>query len=352
VMPLVPQNFVSLQKLNWEVTTWDWAVRLRICFRLAQAMAALHFRRGCAYCDLSTSNVLCDPASGDIKIIDTDNLTVDGHRNALGVLGTPRYIAPELQRGDVRNPGIHTDLHSLATIMFEALLLHHPLLGDRVLEGPPELEERALGAKPVYVHNPKDRSNQYTRYQRLGGLPPKFLPARLQELFAETFTHGASKPNLRVRETRWQRALADSLDLLVPCPNRKCGLRGAFLDGVGSAVACAGCGSTLRGFQVMRFFGPRQELLRAKVLKGGEWLTAHHSKLDARFDFSRQSACGRVERDSQHGLTLRNVSTETFLYRNPGAGSYAPFPPGKRVALRPGTRIQFGAAGAEGEVVA
>ena len=81
VMPRVPESYVSLRKLNWDVGRWNWALRLRMSFRLAQALASLHLRRGCAYCDLSSTNVLCDPDSGDIKVIDLDNLTVDGQKS-------------------------------------------------------------------------------------------------------------------------------------------------------------------------------------------------------------------------------------------------------------------------------
>jgi eukaryotic-like serine/threonine-protein kinase len=352
VMARAPQHFVSLQQFNWQVNTWDWRVRLRICFRLAQALATLHLRGGYAYCDLSSSNVLCDPSSGEVRLIDVDNLTVDGHRNALGVLGTPRYVAPELYIGSVPEPSILTDLHSLAVLIFETLLLHHPLLGDRVLQGPPELEERALGARPIYIYHPTDRSNRFAGYRQFGGLPPSVLPPMLRRTLTETFTKGLDKPQLRVRETRWQRVLADSLDILVRCPRRKCSLGGSFLDSGSGPTICAGCGSVLNGFRVMHLYGRRREFRRAKVLAGSEWLASHHCKLNALFDFSPGGACGKVELDAQYGLTLQNTSQETFLYRPPGDALYAPFSPGKKIALRPGTRVQFGAGGAEGHVVA
>ena len=53
---------------------------------------------------------------------------------------------------------------------------------------------------------------------------PAVLPYSLQKLFTETFTYGVVSPQLRVRETRWQRVLVDCLDTLVPCPNEQCSL--------------------------------------------------------------------------------------------------------------------------------
>ena len=352
VMPRLSSRYVSLLKFNWNADNTNWLVRLRMCYRLASALAALHLREGYAYCDLSGANVFCDPLSGAIRIIDTDNLTVDGNANVLAIVGTPRYMAPELHSGVTQHPGIHTDLHSLAVVMFETLLLHHPLLGDKVLEGPPELEDRALGARPVYIYHPRDKSNRYTKYREFGGLPPNMLPDGLQGLFSETFTHGAQNPQLRVRETRWRRALVDSLDILIPCTNSRCGFKWTFLNAKAGNCKCVWCGSPLKGFHVLKFFGRRGETLRRKVVTGTEWLAAHHCKLDELFNFSPDAACARIEKGQGHDLILRNVSKETFLYRAPSASSYAAFPPGKGIILRKGTRVQFGALGTEGEVVA
>ncbi|MBI4295206.1 MAG: hypothetical protein HY669_03465 [Chloroflexi bacterium] len=351
-MPRVSPDFKSLRDLNWNAGCLNWTSRLRICYRLTHAFASLHLRRGYAYCDLSSSNIFCQPATGDIRIIDTDNLAIDGYPNILGIIGTPRYMAPELHRGSTQQPSILTDLHSLAVLIFETLLLHHPLLGDRVLEGPPELEDKVLGSHPVYIYHPQDKSNRYTKYQEFGGLLPTVLPQRLLQLFNETFVHGIKNPQLRVRETRWQRALVDSLDEVIPCSNKQCNFGGTFLRGKPWNTKCDWCGSPFKPFLVLKFLGRRGELLRAKVITGTERLAAHHCKLNEPLNFSPGDACAQVEEDPQHGLTLRNISKETLLYRPPAGESFAPFPPEKRIILREGTRIQFGAAGAEAEVVA
>jgi len=351
VMPRVSSSHTSLLDLNWKGDCPSWGIFLRICYRMSQAFAALHLRRGYAYCDLSTANVMCDPKSGDVRIIDVDNLTVDGRANVLGIIGTPRYMAPELQRASVRDPCIETDLHSLAVIIFETLLFHHPFLGDRILEGPPHLEEKALGENPVYIYNPRDKSNRYKKYDKFGGLPPPTVPGRVQQLFTESFVDGVANPRLRVRETRWQRALADSLDNLVPCTNKKCLFQSSFLDGRTDISSCAYCGSPPKTFHVLKFYGQRSEVLRTKVVTGTEWLSAHHCKVDQALNFKPPMACAKAEVDPQYGVTLRNVARESFLYRAPGGTSFSAFPPGKRVVLRPGTRIQFGALGVEAEVV-
>lgn len=350
VMAKVSRRFVPLQTLNWSAEPLGWPMRLRICFHMVQALARLHLRRGSAYCDLAPANVLCDPQTSKVRIIDTDNISADGQQNPLEVLGTRRYMAPELHSGAVRTPSIETDLHAIAVVLFETLLLHNPFLGDRVIEGAPEEEETALGERPVYIYHPNDASNRYAKYQDHGGVSPRLMPRRLMELFNETFVSGVASPRLRVRETRWLRALTDCLDLFVRCGTAGCFTRGAFLLEGRRLGNCPGCGSPLPQSSMLDFFDARGHYLRTKVIRGGEWLAAHHCKAGQLFNFDRGNACGFVESDPKHGLTIRNVSSETFMYRRADADAWSRFPPGERLALRAGTSMAFGASGTEAVV--
>ena len=47
----------------------------------------------------SFGNAFFDPDNGDVLIADNDNVSVDG-AGVLGVLGTPRFMAPEVVRGE------------------------------------------------------------------------------------------------------------------------------------------------------------------------------------------------------------------------------------------------------------
>jgi serine/threonine protein kinase len=49
-------------------------------------------------------------------IADNDNVSVDG-AGVLGVLGTPRFMAPEIVRGETV-PSTQTDLFSLSVLIF------------------------------------------------------------------------------------------------------------------------------------------------------------------------------------------------------------------------------------------
>ncbi|OQY51861.1 MAG: serine/threonine protein kinase, partial [Desulfobacteraceae bacterium 4572_88] len=82
---------------------------------LSHSFLQLH-SKGLCYRDISFGNVFFDPDTGEIRICDNDNVTVDGEATG-GILGTPRFMAPEVVRGEAR-PSIQTDLFSLAVLLF------------------------------------------------------------------------------------------------------------------------------------------------------------------------------------------------------------------------------------------
>jgi serine/threonine protein kinase len=99
-------------------------------FHLAHSFLQLHSKGLCCH-DISFGNLFLDPDTGESLICDNDNVTVDGETGA-GVLGTPRFMAPEVVTGQGQ-PGIQTDLYSLAVLLFYLFVVHHPLEGAREL---------------------------------------------------------------------------------------------------------------------------------------------------------------------------------------------------------------------------
>jgi serine/threonine protein kinase len=77
-----------------------------------------------SYKDLSDKNVLVNQSTGDIVIIDNDNITENGKKTSMS--GTPGYRAPEVLEKD-SYPVRNTDLHSLAVLLFRIILGQHPL---------------------------------------------------------------------------------------------------------------------------------------------------------------------------------------------------------------------------------
>ncbi len=66
---------------------------------------------------------------GDILICDNDNVTSEKHADK-SILGTPRFMAPEIVRGDGL-PNVQSDLFSLSVLLFYMFMVHHPLKASR-----------------------------------------------------------------------------------------------------------------------------------------------------------------------------------------------------------------------------
>jgi len=330
----------------------DLRTRLRICYRLVDAFEKLHQKTGYAYCDLSGNNILCDIRNGDIRIIDNDNLWVEGVVGPSGVSGTYRCMAPEIESGAIRQPNVETDLHSLAVLIFITLLFHHPLIGDKVHDDS-LLEQRALGSEALYIYHPKNRQNAYTKYQEYGGVSISMLPPSLAALFGDAFVTGLHNPRLRVRETNWKRELTNRLDTLVRCPNAACIGRQTYLPTPPAPeVTCNWCRTKIRNVHMIKLSNPSTgQFQRLKVVYDGDVLSAHHCKLNQTYNFSSESCYARVEHDPAHGLTLRNISSESLTYYQPGDPTPRPFPPDKRVRLQVGYRVLFGGNGLQADVL-
>ncbi len=207
----------------------DWLKYIHISTRLARAVRRMH-SAGLAHSDLSNRNVLIDPKSGAAVIIDIDSLVVP-QIFPPDVLGTPGYIAPEvlgtqnLELTDPKRnlPGITTDRHALAVLIYEYLLGRHPLRGPKVnsVISAEEDEQLSMGSKALWVENPGDSSNRPKDPQILN-VPFSELGPYLPPLFVRAFVDGLHNPNARPDAGEWERALVKTTDLLHPCENAYC----------------------------------------------------------------------------------------------------------------------------------
>lgn len=188
--------------------------RLRLLADLAGLLEALH-NDGLAYGDLSPDNVFA-PATPDgfeTHLIDADNLRRSSSPGR--EIYTPRYGAPEVVRNET---GISTlsDAHAFAVIAFEVLCFVHPLIGEYVEDGEPELEEAALRGDLPWIH---DASNPLNRVRENQGIPAEYVLTReLFRLFDLTFTKGLAHPRHRPGMGEWRRALEQAALQTYRCP--------------------------------------------------------------------------------------------------------------------------------------
>ena len=185
--------------------------RLRLLARVAEVLSELH-GRGLVYVDLSPYNIFVSEASNasEVRLIDTDNLctaTLPGR-----LLHTPGYGAPEVVR-ETGVPSSLGDSHAFAVIAFETLALVHPLLGDAVQDGEPEMEEQAFAGRLPWIDDAEDDRNRSS-----DGIPRDIvLSPRLREDFSQTFGPGLSDPDERPGLARWAEHLHRAADRTVTC---------------------------------------------------------------------------------------------------------------------------------------
>lgn len=184
--------------------------RLFVGYIIAKAFGELE-KKNLSYCDISGNNILIKTGkAASIKMIDVDNIYVAG-RGAATVLGTPRYIAPEVISRQ-KNPDVLSDNYSLAVILFELLRVGHPYISDEVLDGTPEDEEAALAGRFDYVDD-QNSTNM---------LPEDVVfTDKLSKLFKKCFVDGKNNRIERPSAREFEFALLEASNKVIKC--KKCG---------------------------------------------------------------------------------------------------------------------------------
>lgn len=200
---------------EWYVNTGGLLKRYGILIKLANSIRTLH-SKGLVYCDLSPNNVFVssNPQKHNVFLIDMDNLRYK--TSIIHNIYTPFYGAPEIVKGIAPNTPM-ADCYSFAVIAYELLACNHPLIGDLVDEGEPEIEEKALRGEIPWVEDTSDDSNIRTT-----GLPSSsFIAKKVMDLFHRTFEEGLNAPLKRPTMAEWSDALNDGLNDLLLCDNCK-----------------------------------------------------------------------------------------------------------------------------------
>ena len=198
---------------EWYVKTGGLLKRYGILIKLAMAIRTLH-AKGLIYCDLSPNNVFisAEERKHNVFLIDMDNLRFK--TSIVHNIFTPFYGAPEVVKNYAPNSPM-ADSYSFAVIAYELLTFNHPLIGDMVTEGEPEMEEKAVRGELPWVEDSNDDANS-----RSTGFPSNFfITAPIQKLFHRTFEEGLNDPMERPSMGEWVDALNEGLNELLSCKN-------------------------------------------------------------------------------------------------------------------------------------
>jgi eukaryotic-like serine/threonine-protein kinase len=297
--------------------------------QLAHSFLQLH-TQGLCYRDISHNNVFFNPETGDILICDNDNVSVVGEEAA--VLGTGRFMAPEIVRGEAL-PNRETDLHALAVLLFWMFIMHHPLEGRRESMMMVRDEQRLYGTAPLFIFDPADTSNHpEPGYQDNALIYWPLYPQFLRDRFTDAFTQGLHDPGQRVAESVWRSTMSRLRDAIFVCSHCQ---HENFLDLQQSSLPnCWNCGQSL---------APPARLIIGKqviALNPDTQLFPHHINNQRLYDFSQ--AVGTVIYDPKGDRWgLRNTDAHAWSVTAPD-GTTAELPVGSTVRLRAGYQINFG----------
>lgn len=256
---LLPRAAAGMRKMdNFYLDKWlrrhpedvgTWQGRLEMLTNLARGVRRFH-HKGLCHSDLSGNNVFANPADGRAYILDCDGLVVPGLDIARPVVGgTDLWRAPELVAGRVRTQSVDTDKHSLAVLVYQSLLLRHPLEGRKIHDPDGDRNfELAMGERALFIEHPLDPSN---RPQHLPYGPCTMLGASVSRLVHRAFVDGLHEPVKRPSAAEWERDLVRLADATISCPNPKCLFKAFPLSGVSQGrarVVCPWCNTAIRGF--------------------------------------------------------------------------------------------------------
>jgi serine/threonine protein kinase len=302
--------------------------------------------KGLCYRDISFGNVFFDPNTGEVLICDNDNVTVNGE-GTISVLGTPRFMAPEIVRGEAK-PDTQTDLFSLAVLLFYMLMVSHPLEGKkeasiRCFDLP--AMNKIYGTEPLFIFDPQDKSNEPVKGIHDNAIEYwKIYPQFLKGLFIKAFTEGIWDVKGRVRENEWRSALATLRDRIVYCPS--CGVENFYdpeplkiTNGITNS-----CWSCKKDISLPYRIRIGEDIT---MLNYDTKLFPHHIDPQRKFDFS--SPCAEVVRHptDPNVWGLKNLTSEKWVITSIDGGNKE-VEPTMSVTLNTGLKIYFGKA--EGQV--
>ena len=340
VMPLRPNNFKSIVDLMRRRAEPSFHALISACLALSESFLQLH-AKGLCYRDINFNNVFFDPNTGDILICDNDNVDVNGATGAIN--GTPRFMAPELVRGDAP-PNTESDLFSLSILLFYMLMLHHPLEGKREASircFDQSAMNKLYGTEPLFIFDPQDNSNAPVVGLHDNALVYWVLyPQFLREVFTRAFTTGIEDQHGRIRENEWRVILINLRDSIFYC---RCGGQNFYdSDSVknGENQKCWACNHLL-------VYPPRLRINNAVVMLNHDTkLYPHHTDRSQKFSFATPQAAVIRHPQDPNRWGLQNLSTNAWTITLPD-NSVKTVEPQRSVNLTAGISINFGNTVAE-----
>ncbi|MCQ2559428.1 MAG: hypothetical protein MJ157_01755, partial [Clostridia bacterium] len=150
IMDLCPAGYHTITEfMRCQVRFKSYKAIIDAALHIVTAFRILH-NSGYAYMDLNDGNFFINPENGDVLIGDNDNVAPENTET--GILGKPRYMAPEIVLKK-NKPDSYSDRFSMSLILYILFCLNHPLEGKRYLVPAltPALQEKLYGSEALFM---------------------------------------------------------------------------------------------------------------------------------------------------------------------------------------------------------
>ena len=294
---------------------------------ITKAMQDLHMK-GWSYKDLNPKNFAINPESGDVLVVDNDNVSVDG--DLCSVKGMRGYMAPEIPRSDYKlNPSMETDRYSLAIVLYRLFFIDHPMEGKAWEKYPlctEKVEDYLYAIKPIFHFNPKDDSNRPTSAYAPNASgrwkTDSLFSKELRDTFITALTDGVEKPEKRPSELEWISVLAKTRDRLIRLnPGRE-----QFVNFGNRTSIPNRCLAMKIGSKCVALY-PQKAIYEFTIT--GD--TKQYAKVDGGIVYDK-----RIDR-----LTLRNLTDQIWRCYSPKTKQLTDLSKGQEFPLEPGVAIEF-----------
>jgi len=336
LMPLRPIQFSNIVDLMKRRVEPSFDSVITACIQLADSFHKLHEKDLC-YRDISFGNFFFHARTGDVLICDNDNVTHTKITNA-GVLGTPRFMAPEVVMGHSK-PNMASDLFSLSILIFYMLMMHHPLEGKQEKQikcfDLPAMT-KLYGERPVFIFDPMNHSNRPVPGYHDNAIA--FWPIyteRIRQLFTQTFTKGAKYPEQRISEKIWRDVLIELKNSITICD---CGMEN-FYD-----IHKLKTNVQNKCWQCQKMLHPASRLKinnEIVILNLNTKLYGHHLMAQEKYRFKKILAEVVPHPILEGRSGLKNLSKIPWRVKTKEGKQYT-IDFGKSFTIEDGTMIQFG----------
>ena len=243
IMDLKSNDYYNFSKFWVGIENFNsYRKRIDTSLNIVDAFKELHIM-GYSYQDLNDCSFWINPEKGKILISDNDKLAQDGED--IGILGKPRFLAPELVLGKTKH-NIQTDRFSMAIILYILLCYDHPLEGKRCLEPvlTAEFQKKIYGSDAYFVMDPDpnnpNRPSEIVHKKSIDIW--KRFPNYMKEIFLQAFSQDSIKnPDRRPSEIDWLKVLTRFRSEIVDC---SCGYE-IFTEN-GKSCVCKNCNKKIQ----------------------------------------------------------------------------------------------------------